>query len=354
MDVLFKKIYYDPEEGYSGVRNLYLKAKAKDPNVTLNKTKEWLSNQDIHQRFTRKKPAFSPIIAHSDHDFQCDLMFMNENIVVNKNFSVIMNFVNVKTRFAYCYALKNKFVSSTVAALKDLFSKTDIINITMDGGSEFEGEFKALLIEKKVNIYIAQPGDKNRMAIVERFHRTLRSKLLKYSKNHDNVWITGFQKLVKNYNNSVHRSINAKPSDVDAGELTPKQEDKIQDQRKKALDELSKFKVGDNVRISKQRSEFSKEGVNFSKKLYTVARIDGFQIFVKNSNGDELGRSYKTYNLLKVNEPSSATSKVRNIDLLKIDEQVRKKQQREFGKSVGHEIKKINDDGSIEFNKSVI
>ena len=72
-------------------------------------------------------------------------------------------------------------------------------------------------------------------------------------------------KLVDQYNNPYHHSINKKPINVDHSALT----EKIQVNRKAA-----KFKVTDRVRIIKYKNIFSKGYTeNWSKEIFVIDSV---------------------------------------------------------------------------------
>ena len=51
--------------------------------------------------------------------------------------------------------------------------------------------------------------------MIERFNRTIRSKIDTYMlENNTKKYIDVIQKLVDNYNNTVHRTTNKKPNDI--------------------------------------------------------------------------------------------------------------------------------------------
>ena len=106
--------------------------------------------------------------------------------------------------------------------------------------------------------------------MVERFTRTFKNKMCKYfTPKKTLTYIDVLPKLVKSYNNTYHRSIKMKASQV-----TKANEDKVWDtlygsdvQKRVRF----KFQVGDRVRISKVKRMFEKFYLpNFTKELFTI------------------------------------------------------------------------------------
>ena len=85
--------------------------------------------------------------------------------------------------------------------------------------------------------------------VVQRFIRTLKNKIYKYmTAISKNVYIDKLDDIVNEYNNTYHRTVKMKPVDVNTHI----------DFSKELNDKDPKFKVGDNVRISKYKNVFVK------------------------------------------------------------------------------------------------
>ena len=85
--------------------------------------------------------------------------------------------------------------------------------------------------------------------IAERFIRTLKNKIYKYMTSiSKNVYINKLDVIVKRYNNTYHTSIKMKPVSVNDNTYI--------DIKKEVNDKDPKFKIGDNVRISKYKTTF--------------------------------------------------------------------------------------------------
>ena len=81
----------------------------------------------------------------------------------------------------------------------------------------------------------------------ERFIRTLKEHMTAVSRN---VYVDVLDDIVNEYNNIIHRSIKMKPTDVTSDSYAKYNED--------FNEKDPKFKVGDHVRISKNKSIFAK------------------------------------------------------------------------------------------------
>eukprot|EP00732_Lithocolla_globosa_P000461 Lithocolla_globosa_v1_NODE_138_length_5823_cov_17.507628.p5 type:complete len:117 gc:universal NODE_138_length_5823_cov_17.507628:1354-1004(-) len=99
----------------------------------------------------------------------------------------------------------------------------------MDGGSGFKTKFRLMLKSHGIDYYTADPGEKNKMAMIERWNRTIREKIEKYlTSRNTNRWVDVLQKLVKNYNNTVHGTTGFKPNQVGKKEFDIIQNQKLE------------------------------------------------------------------------------------------------------------------------------
>ena len=90
-------------------------------------------------------------------------------------------------------------------------------------------------------------------------------------------------KLVDQYNNTYHHSINKKPINADYSALTEKIE---------TSPKVPKFKVNDRVRITKYKNIFSKDYIeNRSREIFiidSVLKTYPWTYKLKDSNGEKI------------------------------------------------------------------
>ena len=92
--------------------------------------------------------------------------------------------------------------------------------------------------------------NEGKSVVAERFIRTLNNKIYKYMTTiSENVYIDKLDDIINEYNNTHHRTIKMKPVDV--------KDNTYIDFKKEVNDKDPKFKVGDNIRISKYKKIFS-------------------------------------------------------------------------------------------------
>ena len=103
--------------------------------------------------------------------------------------------------------------------------------------------------------------------IDETFIRTLKKKIYKYITSVSKIgYIDKLDDIVNKYYNTYHRTIKMKPVDVRPSVYV--------DSNKENNKEGPKFKVSNNVRISKYKSNFGKDYVpNWSEEVFVIKKV---------------------------------------------------------------------------------
>ena len=133
--------------------------------------------------------------------------------------------------------------------LKKIISKGRKPNkILVDQGSEFyNNSFKNFL--KINNIEMHSTYNEGKSVIAGRFVRTLKNKIFKHmTAISKNVYFDVLDNIVNKYNNTVHRTIKMKPTDVT--------DDSYVDYNEDFNKKDPKFKVGNHIRNSKYKKKF--------------------------------------------------------------------------------------------------
>ena len=109
--------------------------------------------------------------------------------------------------------------------------------------------------------------NEGKSVVVERFIRTLRNKIYKHmTAISKNVYYDILDDIVREYNNTYHRTIKMKPMNVGG--------DFFAEYNEESNEKDPKFKVGDHVRISKYKNIFSKGyAANWSEEIFPMKKI---------------------------------------------------------------------------------
>ena len=134
----------------------------------------------------------------------------------NNGYKYLLNVKDIFSKRAFARALKSKTAIEVTKAMESIILENCAAprNIHSDQGKEFfNKDFKKLM--KKYNINLYNTFSELKASIVERFNRTLKTKMWKmFSLNGNYQWINHLQSLIDDYNNSVHRTIKMRPIEV--------------------------------------------------------------------------------------------------------------------------------------------
>ena len=143
--------------------------------------------------------------------------------------------------------------------------------IWIDHGSEFyNNKFKSFL--KKNDIEMYSTFNEGKSVVAERFIKTLKNKIYKHMTTiGKNLYFNVLDDIVDKYNNSFHSSIKMKPKDVNDDSFVQYNGIAF---NKEINKKSPKFKVGDNVRISKYKNIFTKGYTpNWSEEVFVVNKV---------------------------------------------------------------------------------
>ena len=213
IDSISKLPYKDKQWGTFLVKNII---SSKKKLRLGNNTNEILA-QELHKgkgiNFERRRV----ISKHIDHIWGNDLITMIKYAKQNNNYKYILAVINFFSRYSWCYSLKSKNSNEIINFFKDVFkkSKRKPNFIQSDEGSEFTNKsVQNFFKDNNFKWYYTYNRD-TKCSICERFNRTILNKIYKnFILNNNNIWIKDLNKLVKEYNNSYHRTIKMKPIDA--------------------------------------------------------------------------------------------------------------------------------------------
>ena len=167
----------------------------------------------------------------------------------NKGIKYLLCAIDLFSKYAWVVPIKDKKGTSIVNAFQKIISEGRKPNkIWVDQGSEFyNNTFKDFL--KINNIEMFSTYNEGKSVVAERFIGTLKNKIFKHmTAISKNVYFEVVDDIVNKYNNTVHKTIKMKPID--------NTDDSYAEYNENFDKKDPKFKVGDNVRISKYKNIF--------------------------------------------------------------------------------------------------
>ena len=273
---ILNDLYYNKH--YTSINELFRQAHKLDNEISYSDVSDFCKNQKSYQLHypTNKHKFFNPIIATDiNSDWQIDLIDYSKYYRQNKGYKWIFNCVDVFTRKGFGIAMKNKSEKETAKAFKKILDEfVPPKNMQSDNGNEFlNRSFKEITDKFQINHHTAEPGNHNKNGIIERFNRTLKSKIARHMTGlNTKNWIDVLPSIYGSYNNSRHRTIKMSPNEAMNQRQKIKQifREKLEDI--KLEEALQKpLKKDDHVRIKIQKNVFEKGySPNWSSEIYTI------------------------------------------------------------------------------------
>jgi len=315
MDNDIEKIY--KQFNYpSSVQKLLKLVKSQGITATSNDIKTFLDKRTAIQqtKITKKsRKNMGHIISFKAFDLlECDIFVLNKYSKQNKGYGYIFAVVDVFSRKAYAYPMKNKALEDTTAALKQFFNEPDVKKykkgfsvIVSDSDSAFLGgkdstderNFQKVMDDNDCIHDTVPIGDHNALAIVDRWARTLKTILTKvFLENGNTNWTNELDTIVDNYNNTPHETLD----DHTPNEALKDEAVRIEvmhtnmDKNKKNAQLNNDLVVGDHVRVSIANYFTKGTEPRYSDEIYTVEGVKGMSV---NLSDD---KTYKRDKLLKI------------------------------------------------------
>jgi len=281
MEELLKGLYYNTESptAYTGVNKLFKAAKAKDQSITLRDVKDWLKKQytyTLHKPIRKRYPRRQYFVDGVDKLWQIDLADVSRISDANNGTTFLLTCVDAFSKYAWVEPVKNKSGGEIVRAFNTILSSGRTPEkLQSDRGKEFlNTSFQKLLKQHNIHFYTCNNPD-IKCSLVERFNRTLKSKLWKhFTSTRSYHYLDVLQSIVRGYNDSRHRSIGMTPV-----------EGSLKDNERRVYMKLygkqhgistHDLAVGDLVRISKAKGLFAKGYLpNWSEELFKITKVSG-------------------------------------------------------------------------------
>lgn len=188
-------------------------------------------------------------------------------------------------------------------------------NLQCDKGREFVSLLSKNFFKKhNVNFYTTRNPD-TKSAVAERFLKTIKTRMWRYFTYKNTFrYIDILQALMRAYNHTVHSSIKMAPVKVDDENIL-KVWRALYSKKNKYV--APKMKVGDTVRISREKKHFAKGyESNWTEEIFTVSRVIKHPCPVyelKDLAGEVIDGAFYEQELQKVIVPKNRTYKIEEI-----------------------------------------
>ena len=271
---------------------------AKKHGFTEDEAKEFLKRKAPHDK-KLKKVKYLPIInkfGDAKPSYQFDTL-------IQARAEPYLIFININTRKAYAYKMKNKSKSSVLDALKKFLEDVpDCAILTSDRDKAYlSDDVLGFISSHGIEYHTTHNNNHNILGIINRFIRTLRDLNDERDFTEEKM-----KELIKEYNNSPHRGI----GDLSPNEVDTENETKYVKEKLKQSPDINDFKEGDRVRIIEDKSPIGKRRTNLSKEAYIVDGRDRNQIIIRSKDGSI--DTYPAYRLIKSDKRYKLADTIKN------------------------------------------
>ena len=268
--------------------------------------------EELHKPIIRKFEKRKVHAAFKGNIWGADLADMQLLSRCNKGIRFLLCVIDIFSKYAWVVSLKDKKGVSIVAAFQNILKQSNRKpnKILVDEGSEFYNvSFKKWCIQQiyVFNNFMYSTNNEAKSVVVERFIRTLKSKIYKYMTSiSKNVYIDKLDDFVNEYNNTYHTTIKMKPMDFKDNTYINTDKD--------INDKDPKFKIGDRVRISKYKNIFAKGYTqNWSEEVFVIKKVKNivpWTYVINDLNGEEIMGACHEKELQKTSQEEFRIEKV--------------------------------------------
>lgn len=228
-DSALRRVFYNTKNpalfGTKSKLRAELNSSQATSTISTPKIREWLNYQDVvtlHKTPTNNFPRNHYIVPGIDHLWEIDLCDMQSIQSQNDSYRYILSVIDVFSKFGWMVPIKNKTALAITKAFHHVISTSGRKPkaVQSDSGTEFKNAtFRNFLSHNGIKQNFPLIQSKQKAAVVERWNRSLKQLMFKFFTHKGESYrryIDVLPDLVNVYNNSVHRTIKMKPSEVTA------------------------------------------------------------------------------------------------------------------------------------------
>ena len=126
-------------------------------------------------------------------------------------------------------------------------------------------------------------SDSHKLGIINRFHRTLKEKILKYFISSGTTkWIDVIDKIIKNYNNTEISTIKCTPTEASNHLVQSILINKSHEKTNQIENKDIQYNIGDRCRIKENTKIFDKMKRKYSSDIYTIIKVNKNSVDIEN------------------------------------------------------------------------
>ena len=265
-------------------------------------------HKPIRRKFEKRRVIITGKNSNSpvDNTWTADLVDMQPYSRWNRGYKYLLTVLDAFSKYAWVVPIKDKKGETITKAFRVIVGKRKPVYLWTDKGTEFyNSNFKEYLKENGITLYSTQNVEKS--SVIERFNRTLKSKMFKqFTIQNSTVFTDILPQIVEEYNNTYHSTIKMTPK-----EASLKKNESIaylNSYHDEPFPKFKKpsFKEGDKVRISKYRGIFDKSYKgNWSEELFVIYKTQPtipITYKIKDLLGEDIKGSFYEQELQKADQ----------------------------------------------------
>ena len=199
--------------GTPGAGKLHREARRRGIRVTQEEVRNFVRSRGQKQLFRRLPASGGRSAAESPKmRYQMDLIDMKHSPSLGN--SVILVIINVFTRKGFAIAVKDKTPHAVASGLIQLLLRIDSgpVVVATDNGGEWAGRVQTILETANVVHRVkSDKGDRNALAVVDRFIQNLKLRLAESLAETPGEWAERLPQVVQQYNQTPHETLHDEP-----------------------------------------------------------------------------------------------------------------------------------------------
>ena len=232
--------------------------------------------EELHKPIIRKFIKRKVFVKGVDEIWAADLVEMGKFSEWNKGIKYLLMVIDVFSKFGWIEPLQNKKGETVAAAFEKIFkSGRQPRLLWTDKGKEFYNRNVNQLLSKK-NIKLYSTENEEKSSVAERFNQTIKQRMWKmFSANNNTIYYDKIGKLLKDYNNSWHRSVRMAPLNASDSKNSNQVFANLYSNEIYTPVKKPKFRIGDRVRISKYKRQLFDKGFtpNWTEEIFVINQI---------------------------------------------------------------------------------
>jgi hypothetical protein len=170
--------------------------KQKEVKEFLDSVRTYTLHKSIRKKFQTRRVYVNGI----DKQWKADLVEMREFSKENDGYNYLLTVIDCFSKYGSAIPIRNKTAEEIIKSFDNIFKERKPLKLQTDKGKEFiNKKFKNFLKSNDVDWF--STNSEFKASIVERFNRTLKTKIWKYfTQIGKRKWINVLDNLVYSYN----------------------------------------------------------------------------------------------------------------------------------------------------------